>query len=1165
MAVPAGTLLAISTLPAQQATSATAADQPTVAQGAATSGQEVVKMSPFEVQASSHDIGYYAENTLAGSRLNTNVSDLAASITIVTKQQLENTGSLNINDVFMYEANTEGANTYTELALDRGVARDPLSGSGTSTTIATNNRIRGLDSADTAQDNYPTIRSIPFDSYNTNTVEINRGPNSMLFGTGTPAGIVNQTTSTAVLNKRQTQLEYRIGSFGSYRASFNTNQPLGPKAAIFAAALYDSPGYERKPSYNVTRRQYVTLEFEPFATTRLTASFENYDSHFSLPNFVAPLDYITPWKQAGRPAYNPYTSMLTILDTGQVMGPYVSSTRDPRWVTGMPTGTTAMTNTTSTLYVPTIGFDGHNKMFFDQSNQVGFWQPSPGTVTLNRPSATATTGAQWFAYSQELTYSIAPPVPTPPASTGATGWGTWYFPAITNKALYDWTKVSLDAANVTSQKAKTYHVEFQQQLPWGFNFDAGWFRQELTTWANRPLGDANNPLAIYVDTNLVNLDGSTNPYFGSPLVNNYQATIGWTFERNNNYRAMLAWEHDFSKGSNWINWLGRERFLGFWTRQQDYTHSISFAASFDGGDPRLLPNTNTSPANNFAYPSSNNFWRVYYLGKNQDGIIQYSPAPGSSGWGTGQQTITVWNWLTNVYDQAPTHLSYNARIGSIKNLIDDARSVAWQGYLWKDRILPTLGWRRDNLSIIQTDYTGLHTYDEYIGGYAIPGIEYRMGPTFYVAGNTKTSGVVVKPFKNWDGIDNAAENGSWFADLLRGLNFHLNKSDNFTAPGSIQYDFFHQQLGKPQGQGKDWGVGMSMFHNKLYVSLNWYEADNQNAPQSAAGTPIIRIERIDTSSFRSWANYIVRIRDGQDPTANGFANNTITPLTQTEQDQIAQIMGVPYNWPTWSVAGTETDKSKGMEASLVYNPVPNWTMKLDVGKQRSTYSDVSKQITDWLAVRMPVWTNATAADMPALITMFDGTQLSLQHFWTGYGFNADAKINNPNGWTSVQGFWNNAVAPVIYTAIAGQNTQAPNEREWTVNYITNYAFTHGRLKGWSVGGAYRWADRAIAGYYGNTDPSTLSHPLPGQSFIVLPDLNRPIWVPSEHHIDLWVAYTTQLPEILGHRIQAKFQFNVRDLTEGGGLQPILFNYDGSPASYRILDPRSYFFTTTLTF
>ena len=153
---------------ALQADTARAAQTP-VNSSASASG-DVVTLNPFEVDASK-DIGYYAENTLAGSRLRTNVGDLASSITVVTKQQLEDTGALNINDVFMYEANTEGANTYTPLYLNRGNASDQIGGyssdNGPTFGIATANRVRGLGAADTAQDNYPTLSRVAFDAYNT--------------------------------------------------------------------------------------------------------------------------------------------------------------------------------------------------------------------------------------------------------------------------------------------------------------------------------------------------------------------------------------------------------------------------------------------------------------------------------------------------------------------------------------------------------------------------------------------------------------------------------------------------------------------------------------------------------------------------------------------------------------------------------------------------------------------------------------------------------------------------------------------------------------------------------------------------------------------------------------------------------------------------------------
>src|SRR5471032_1025170 len=197
---------------AMQADQAAAAKTPVTN---APASKDVVTLNPFAVDASK-DIGYYAENTLAGSRLNTNVGDLASSITVVTKQQLNDTGALNINDVFLYEANTEGAGNYTPTYINRGTATDGVGGysgdDGTTYGIATANRVRGLGTADTAQNNHPTIAKIGFDSYNTNSVEINRGPNSMLFGAGGASGVINQSTAEAVLNKFHTQVGLRYGS-----------------------------------------------------------------------------------------------------------------------------------------------------------------------------------------------------------------------------------------------------------------------------------------------------------------------------------------------------------------------------------------------------------------------------------------------------------------------------------------------------------------------------------------------------------------------------------------------------------------------------------------------------------------------------------------------------------------------------------------------------------------------------------------------------------------------------------------------------------------------------------------------------------------------------------------------------------------------------------------
>ena len=82
-----------------------------VAKSTSTS-EGVIELSPFVVGAS-NDRGYQALNTLSGTRLNTKLEDLGSSITVVTKQQMDDTAVLDLNDVFLYEANTEGTGNST--------------------------------------------------------------------------------------------------------------------------------------------------------------------------------------------------------------------------------------------------------------------------------------------------------------------------------------------------------------------------------------------------------------------------------------------------------------------------------------------------------------------------------------------------------------------------------------------------------------------------------------------------------------------------------------------------------------------------------------------------------------------------------------------------------------------------------------------------------------------------------------------------------------------------------------------------------------------------------------------------------------------------------------------------------------------------------------------
>ena len=69
---------------------------------------EVYELSPFTV-AAEDEAGYVATQTLAGTRLKSNLKDLAGAIQIVTPEFLEDTSSTGTEDLFLYTTNTEAS------------------------------------------------------------------------------------------------------------------------------------------------------------------------------------------------------------------------------------------------------------------------------------------------------------------------------------------------------------------------------------------------------------------------------------------------------------------------------------------------------------------------------------------------------------------------------------------------------------------------------------------------------------------------------------------------------------------------------------------------------------------------------------------------------------------------------------------------------------------------------------------------------------------------------------------------------------------------------------------------------------------------------------------------------------------------------------------------
>lgn len=864
---------------------------------------ETIVLSPFMISSAS-DKGYAAENTLAGTRLKSNLTNVAASVSVVTKQQLIDTGAINLNDVFLYEANTEGLGNYTDVVLDpRGGVQDNAAGYSNGTSNfgpATANRVRGLGRADTARDYYTTIARLPFDSYNTDSVTISRGPNSVLFGLGGAAGITNQSAARALLGKELTQISLRVGSWDAFRTSLDVNRPLiARKLAIRVAALYDAQGFQRQPAYDITRRQYGALTFRPLEKTTLRASFENYSNSNRRPNSITPRDLVTPWIQAGRPSWDPTTATATV------------------------NGVTSARITNDLLLPPGLmGLDYTRPAFFiDQGNSVLYTQRQLGDNTTNpatpwlvgvgnanQPERMLASGSIYTQFRNS-------------APAGQPSYPLFTAPGVTDKSIYDWERININSGNVGKDKAQIYNVELEQQLAPDLFLQLGWYREDFKSYSRYYIGQLTGT-TIYIDPNTKLLDGSSNPFFGRPFIEIASPDDISTPEVNETARATLAYKLDFTERPDWTHWLGRHDFMGLLENRTDDSAALRYRevvvsnhAWTNSANIQSIPGAPTTSL------AQNNIHRRFYLG-GTDGRVAYDPGEYFNAARTA--SLRNFNWTAQQWVDEPVRLDNTLHFVSNKSQqAVSSRAVAMQNFLWDDRIVTTFGWRRDKNSVRTTPNL---TLDPATGLPSLANLN-NFGDWQVSSGNTRTAGAVIKP--------------------LRWLSFHYNKSDNF-SPVARGFDFYGNNLPNPTGEGKDYGIGFQLFDNKLVARLNFFDVTQAGSRNGAANTFVGRTARIDQQYFTTWATRVAQAR------LPGASNAEIAAET-------ARITQLPagFQGEVTGLSSTTNFESKGVELQLTYNPMPNWTMKFNVAQQKAKEFSSAPEMTRWLAQRLPIWQAAT--------------------------------------------------------------------------------------------------------------------------------------------------------------------------------------------------------------
>jgi hypothetical protein len=381
-----------------------------------------------------------------------------------------------------------------------------------------------------------------------------------------------------------------------------------------------------------------------------------------------------------------------------------------------------------------------------------------------------------------------------------------------------------------------------------------------------------------------------------------------------------------------------------------------------------------------------------------------------------------------------------------------------------------------------------------------------------------------------------------------------NRSSNFEV-ANRRVDLYGAPLPVPEGKTKDYSLRLSTKDGKFSLRVTKYESQVTNS--TSAGFDTSTIGAIMATGI-AWANVFdynlsgydlstIQVPPGSRNTYAPGPGETQDDATRRENAAIAawrelQAKVDPRLYTAWGFDPSkvyqytsaapanftipEDALSKGTEYEVTANPTRNWRISANASETEAFQNNIGgKALIDYVDL-ISHYMNATPAGD---LRQFSGgpTASTFQNIWNS-GFYAR--------WTLKK---------------LQEGAAVPEIRKWRYSATSNYTFSKTWLKGFGVGGSYRWEDKVVIGY-----------PVISSSTGPKYDFTRPYFGPSEDAIDLWITYERKIAKSIGWRVQ----FNVRNAFAKDGVIPITVQPDGQTwAQVRVKPNQEWFMTNTFTF
>jgi outer membrane receptor protein involved in Fe transport len=848
------------------------------------SRDEIIVLSPFEVTTAA-DTGYRATQTLAGSRINTKLEDVGSAISVITAEFLKDVGATDNKTLLMYTTNTEVGGVHGNFRGSSGGQSEDESGRFTNPNGST--RVRGLTSADNTRNFFTS--DIAWDGYNIERVEIQRGPNSILFGLGSPAGIINTTTKTAQ-HRNFREVESRFGSHGSNRIAFDLNQNILPhELSLRVGLLRNNEQYKQDPAYSLDRRVFGTLRYDPQFLSRnghrttLKMSFEAGDIRSNNPRTITPRDQITQWWDAlQQKGYNPrlvHNSGWFYDANGVPYRNLEGGQFNRTWSDNIPNNpATGRPWTPAEAGRPLPGSGAANPNYSPwlgaPSMYGGVWlQVNPGEAVPYAASmpeyknirgigtSGAIDGTLGTPYSRRVTVAnTAYWAERANAAEGAKyqSFGVWKAATLADSSVFDFFNHLLDGDNKEErQDFDNFNASLSQTFfDNKFGFDVAYDHQS----ADRGQYSFDGAGVLYVDINTHNIDGSVNPHFGQPYIESNSTYGNSTYESERDAARFTGFfDHDFNKtrdGGFIRKLLGRHTLTSLLSTETWRYDSRNFSRY--GTPDDFAPLVANRGSAWFVGASDRSVAPTVYLGNSLKGASTYRGANIPNAGGKLQIPDTVsWRWFDSTWNAPgvdPAAAWTNPYNGATSTQSENPANY--------------VGWSTRNINILSAENgdQDLLTRTATLNEREVNSMAAAWQAYFWDGAVVGLYGLRRDRVKTWalegsrdsvyDRVDFTRYNfdnpntdirifegdtSSWSAvvklNQLLGdrlpvnVNVYYNESDNFQITGA-RNDLYGQPLVPPSGKTEDMGIMLSTKDQRFYVKVNKFESTVQNAPNS---------------------------------------------------------------------------------------------------------------------------------------------------------------------------------------------------------------------------------------------------------------------------------------------------------------------------------------------